>query len=327
MNESPAISVVMSIFKEPEQWLRASIESILSQTYPDFEFVIINDNPDSETNKNLLQKYSESDSRIKVISNEVQSGLTKSLNTGLQFAKGQYVARMDADDISTLNRLELQKGFLDANPEYIACGSSVFKILENNETKDILSKPKTDEEIKSSLFFESPMVHPSLFFRRIDNQFMPYDTSYRYCQDYDYISKLAVYGKLYNFQNPLLYYRFSDKQITFVNRNLQNNLGHTIRNRNIVNYLSEKYNVKIDGVFGKDSVQLSSDVLKLLKRNRADNRNLSAVLYSILFYSDINFFERSLCLIKSVFVINIQNKYRIRLLLSPLIKFNDQKVS
>ena len=96
------ISVIMSIYSEKEEWIKESIDSILSQTFRDFEFIIINDNPKRKQNENLLLEYSQKDNRIIVITNKENIGLTKSLNKGLSIAKGKYIARMDADIICSL---------------------------------------------------------------------------------------------------------------------------------------------------------------------------------------------------------------------------------
>ena len=96
---SVKLSVVMSIYKEPVEWMRQSIDSILNQTFTDFEFVIVNDNPIRSENRDILDEYSKKDFRIIVLSNDENIGLTKSLNKGLRISKGKYIARMDADDI------------------------------------------------------------------------------------------------------------------------------------------------------------------------------------------------------------------------------------
>src|SRR5690625_452840 len=99
-NLSPDITVLMSIYNEDMLWLRDSIESILNQTYQNFEFIIINDNPSNDINKVILKEYIKKDNRIKIIENDTNLGLTLSLNKGLRESTGLYIARMDADDIA-----------------------------------------------------------------------------------------------------------------------------------------------------------------------------------------------------------------------------------
>ena len=109
------ISIIMSTYKEEESLLRQSIESILKQTYRDFEFIIILDNPENEMHKRVIEEYVLRDSRIHFYINEKNMGLTHSLNRGIDLAKGEYIARMDADDISLVDRLERQLEYLEKN--------------------------------------------------------------------------------------------------------------------------------------------------------------------------------------------------------------------
>ena len=108
----PKISVLMSVYNEPVDWMRQAIESILNQTYKDFEFIIVNDNPEREENQLVLNEYRDKDSRISVLCNDQNIGLTKSLNKGLENANCEFVARMDADDIAFPDRLKLQLQYL-----------------------------------------------------------------------------------------------------------------------------------------------------------------------------------------------------------------------
>ena len=126
----PIVSVIMSIYKEPLEWLHESIDSILYQTFKDFEFIIICDNPEYKEGIELLNEYRKKDDRIIIINNVKNIGLTKSLNKGLAVAKGKYIARMDADDIAMPNRFEHQITYLDKNTDLVAIGSSVSIIDE-----------------------------------------------------------------------------------------------------------------------------------------------------------------------------------------------------
>ena len=109
------VSVIMSTYKEEEIFLRQAIESILDQTYKDFEYIIILDNPDNDLHIKIIEEYTNIDKRIKFYINKKNIGLTASLNKGLELAKGIYICRMDADDISISNRIENQKKYLEEN--------------------------------------------------------------------------------------------------------------------------------------------------------------------------------------------------------------------
>ena len=160
------ISVIMSIYSEKEEWIKESIDSILNQTFSDFEFIIINDNPNRDKNKSLLDKYAQIYNRIIVITNEENVCLTKSLNKGLKIDKGLFIARIDADDISLPTRFQKQVDFLEKNPEYIVCGTNIYYF---GETKMFLYSDwiKLDNDaIKAQLIFNSCFAHPTVMIRR-----------------------------------------------------------------------------------------------------------------------------------------------------------------
>lgn len=211
-NEFP-ISVVMSVYNEPVDWIRQSIDSILNQTFSNFEFIIVNDNPDSIEHKDLLHDYANRDSRIKLIENAENKGLTKSLNIGIAEASGQYIARMDADDISFPNRLQVQFDYMEAHPEVDVCGccAKEFGAVHRYSGKRLIV-PETNEQIKIRAFVYSPMIHPSVMFRmeRLPN--ILYNENFNKAQDYvlwgDLIEKGFV---LYNIQKDLIKYRVTAK--------------------------------------------------------------------------------------------------------------------
>ena len=206
MHFIPSISVVMSIYNEPEEWLRESIESILNQTFTDFEFIIINDNPERQLNDALLNEYQKKDSRIVIIKNEENIGLTKSLNKGLEIAKGEYIARMDGDDISLKDRFDKQYNYLNSHPKYVVCGSNAIIINKKNRKAGNYKVPTLHNEIYNYIVYNNPMIHPSLLIRRkalIKNQ-LTYNEEFLYSQDYDLISRLAMLGKLADIEYPLI---------------------------------------------------------------------------------------------------------------------------
>ena len=129
------ISVVISVYKEPVEWLSQSIDSILHQTFSDFEFIIVCDNPAYEEGINTLKEYSKKDGRIRLIFNEGNIGLTKSLNKGLAIAQGEYIARMDVDDIAMTERFAKQLEYLDSHPEIGVCGSIIKYIGDRKGVK------------------------------------------------------------------------------------------------------------------------------------------------------------------------------------------------
>jgi glycosyltransferase involved in cell wall biosynthesis len=211
------ISVIMCIYSEKVEWLRTSIESVLNQTFSDFEFIIINDNPNRELNNAILAEYQSKDKRIVIITNEVNIGLTKSLNIGIKIAKGDYIARMDADDISLKERLELQVDYLNKNEEVGVCSSFIGLIGETNFlTNKTLKYPKENNSIKTELFFSNAIAHPTVMFRRqlfSDNN-LYYNEDFKRAQDYDLWSKVFFITKFHTINKILLNYRLSNEQVS-----------------------------------------------------------------------------------------------------------------
>lgn len=162
MNTMPLISVVMPVYNA-ELYLDEAIQSITNQTYKKFEFIIIND---GSTDKSLeiIKKYKDEYSRIVLISRE-NKGLVFSLNEGISKAKGKYIARMDADDISLSTRLEEQVAFMEENQEIGVCGSWV-EVFGDNRKNTIWKMPKSNEELKTRLLFSVPVAHPSVMMRK-----------------------------------------------------------------------------------------------------------------------------------------------------------------
>lgn len=207
----PTVSVLMSVYREKPEWLEESINSILNQTFKNFEFIIINDNPGGVEQKSILNKYQSLDDRIIVVQNPCNLGLTKSLNIGLKLARGKYIARMDADDISLSNRFLKQFEYLESHREIGVCGCNV----ETFGSKQMLwVYPDTYQ--KCLLFFRSPFAHPSVMIRSCvlkDNHII-YNENMHCAQDFDLWERLYPITQFANLQEVLLRYRLSDLQIT-----------------------------------------------------------------------------------------------------------------
>ena len=136
------ISVIMGVYNEKIEWVEKAILSIINQTYTNFEFIVILDNPQNEELKNLISEFSLKDKRIKLYVNEENIGLINTLNKGLKLAKGKYIARMDADDISCGDRFEKQINFLEQNNNIVLVGGL-------NEYIDVLIPRGGENLIKS----------------------------------------------------------------------------------------------------------------------------------------------------------------------------------
>lgn len=210
MNE-PEISIVMSVYNE-EKHLDESINSILNQTFLNFEYILIND-ASTDGSLSIIEKYRDHDKRITLIDNIANLGLTKSLNLGLRKARGKYIARIDADDIALPRRLEIQHDFLEKNPNVFLVGSGAYNVDENG-TVTTTMKPVTDsEDIKKELLDHNCLYHPTIMFK---NEGFLYREKFIYAQDYDLYLVLISSGKeLANIFEPLVKYRMSPNAISW----------------------------------------------------------------------------------------------------------------
>ena len=196
-----------------EKYLSEAIESILVQTCKSFEFIIIND---GSTDKSLeiILHHQKQDNRIIVISRE-NRGLIASLNEGIKKAKGKYIVRMDADDISLPTRFEEQVEFMEDNPDIGISGSAVIEFGENVET--FIRKPlKNNEVIKSELLFSSTFAHPSVIMNKemIFKYNLFYDNNFLHAEDFELWTRMAKVTKMANISKPLLKYRIVKNSIT-----------------------------------------------------------------------------------------------------------------
>lgn len=222
----PVISVIMSVYNEPIEWLNMAVESILNQTYRDFEFIIVNDNPSRLENKEVLELIAKKDARVRIISNEENIGLTKSLNVALRECHGEYIARMDADDISLPNRFEQQISFLESHPDVDVLSSYTLSFMEDDRTHTKLMKyPVANNQIQELLAFGNPIAHPTVILRKssLNRYGLQYDESVRKSQDYGLWLDFALRGAIFHtLPIPLLMYRRSSMQTSTMYVDKQN---------------------------------------------------------------------------------------------------------
>ena len=209
------ISVIMSTYKEDERLLRESIESILNQTYRDFEYIIILDYPDNVVHKSVIEEYALKDDRIHFYVNEKNMGLTDSLNRGLSLCHGEYIARMDADDISLPDRLERQMEYLGKN-HYDLIGGITEMINENGSLLySIKSVPTDPKKINKALRYSQCIAHPTWLGRK---EVFEKNAGYRHmplCEDYDFTLRAVLNGfVISNLNEPVLKYRMTSNSIS-----------------------------------------------------------------------------------------------------------------
>lgn len=209
------ISVIMSTYKEDERLLRESIESILNQTYRDFEYIIILDYPDNDVHKSVIEEYALKDDRIHFYINGKNMGLTDSLNRGLSLCHGEYIARMDADDISLPDRLERQMKYLEKN-HYDLIGGITEMINENGSLLySIKSIPTDPKKINKALRYSQCIAHPTWLGKK---EVFEKNAGYRHmplCEDYDFTLRAVLNGFVVsNLNEAVLKYRMTSNSIS-----------------------------------------------------------------------------------------------------------------
>jgi hypothetical protein len=197
------VSVVMTVYNG-EQFLRPAVDSILQQTWPDFELIVVDDGSTDSTGQ-ILDKYAQSDRRVRVL-HQTRAGISASSNCGCALAEGDYIARLDHDDLSLPERLARQVDFMDAHPSVGACGTWTRII---GGTKDTVWRyPCEDSEIRCRLLFGSVLVHSSSMLRKaVLAQIGGYRPDFVMAQDYDLWSRMAMVAELANLPEALTVYR------------------------------------------------------------------------------------------------------------------------
>ena len=210
------VSVVMSVYNG-ERYAPEAVESILAQTFRDFEFILIDDGS-TDGSKALLEGYAKRDPRVRLVSRP-NKGLTKTLNEGLDLARGEFIARMDADDVSLPTRFEKQVAFLRANPDVVCVGARVLRVDPYGSPLSESDHKLTHEEIDRQLMEEGlgwAITHPVAMMRRdAVAKVSGYREQFRTSQDLDLWLRLAEVGRLANLPEVLLKYRYHPESVGF----------------------------------------------------------------------------------------------------------------
>lgn len=282
VNDKLFVSVLMSVYSEKPNILRESIDSILKQTFHNFEFLIYLDKPDNEELWHFLEECAQKDSRLVIHKNEVNRSLAGTLNDELKVAKGDYIVRMDGDDISVSNRIELLVDYMESHPD-VGVASSWMKEFGNKESwKNKTVKYTSDfAKMELMLLYQTPIAHAPCIIRRsvVDSYSPLYNEKCCRTQDYELWSRLVKEGvRLGMIPEPLYLRRksgdFGPKPISF--RVIHNQISR----HNIVDFL-KKYSIDlpevIDDVF---IARMHKECRNERGQNRKKLKTISAVAYS-----------------------------------------------
>ncbi len=223
---SPRISVVLPVYNG-EKYLFEAIDSILAQTFTDFELIMIDDGS-TDTSPDILRAYEKKDPRVRVIVRE-NLGLVATLNQSIGLAQGEWIARMDQDDIALAHRFSRQLEWLKKTKADIS-GSWVKRFGSSDKREVRL--PETDGAIKKEMLFCSPFAHPAVMMKAELVRELKYDKAFEKAEDYDLWERAAEAGwKMTNVPEVLLFYRVHNAQISSITLNLQKKVAQQVRQR------------------------------------------------------------------------------------------------
>lgn len=283
----PKISVVMPAYNA-EKYIAEAINSILSQTFTDFEFIIIND-ASIDSTKEIIESFQ--DSRIILINNKQNQGVANSLNIGISAARGKYIARMDADDISLPKRFQTQFDFMEQNPNIDICGTWSKTFGDYVTSWETYQK---HDDIRDASFFFCPMIHPTIMFRK--DLSLQYSLDFPRAEDYDIWCKKINELNFANIPEILLLYRTHYCQIGAAHQSEQKLNAKDIRVRNLKSIgisLEEKelkiYNDIFSEQFKPQNMEEIVFAIKILEKISIEGLNHG---YGKIFQEIIKFYQK-----------------------------------
>jgi glycosyltransferase involved in cell wall biosynthesis len=279
---NPFISIILPIYNA-QYYLNDAIYSIINQTFINFELLAIND---GSTDSSIIILNSFQDKRIRILNNNSNLGLIYSLNRGIHEAKGQYIARMDADDIAHPKRLEKQLNYLYQHPDTIVVGTNMELIDESGKSIGLRKYPEHHSDIVATLINHCPFSHPSVMFKKSAVlEVGGYREAFKACEDYDLWLRLRDKGQFANIQENLLQYRIHSGQVTLRNIKLQHNSHMKARHEALG--LAD-YSL-LDKLKGKSGT-LGSKYISIAYLLRPLNNNTISIKLSLfaLFHSPLN---------------------------------------
>jgi hypothetical protein len=274
MPSSPRISIIMAV-RDGARFLGLTLDSLRRQSLRDFELIAVDDGSQDATGAILDACH---DFEIVKLRNETSLGLARSLNKGIAAARGAYIARQDADDLSYPERLTRQAAFMDSHPDVVLLGTAYDVIDQSGKRLETQRQPQDDRGIRWQMLFHNAFCHSSVMLRKsvLDNRGLSYDESLSFAQDYDFWSRLMRHGKAANLTEPLLALRQHESSMSAQGRSEQQALAGAVAARNMarllgvepddkaVRYLRAWYYGLPDSL-APEGVTALSQVLRLIK--------------------------------------------------------------
>ena len=227
--DKPEVTVLLPVYNASD-YLRAAIDSILNQSFKNFELLIINDGSKDQSS-NIIHSYR--DPRLRIIHHSKNVGLIKTLNEGLKIASGNYIVRMDADDVSLPHRIEKQVKFMNAHPE-VALAGTWFRDLKSKIK--VAKTPINHNALKSYLFFSCGLAHPTVILRKnvFYEHHLFFNSDYPHAEDYELWVRASRMLEIANIPEVLLQYRFHDEQVSARHNNTQRSSIHRCHQRQLM---------------------------------------------------------------------------------------------
>ncbi len=274
-NSNKLVSVVMPVFN-CEDFVKEAIESILNQTYREFELIVINDGS-TDGSDVLIREFN--DPRIKYINNSPNKGIVSTINEGVSRSKGKYIARMDADDISLPTRLAKQVDFLETNPDVKLCGTRAIAIDKNGRQLVKLNRPLKHDKIKVFNLFRNAFIHPTIMADANALKKIGFTEDYKYAEDYFTFSQFTMQYQVANLEWPLLLYRLHDESIT-AKKNKEMMASELKTMRYLLSFLFKTIELKIVQLhhallrapaYPFSAEEIHNHLLQIFEANRAKN--------------------------------------------------------
>lgn len=291
---SPRVTIFIPTYNA-SRFIYETILSALNQEYDFFEILVVDDCSSDNTIK-IINEFQ--DCRIKILKNQKNMGRPFTRNRGIESARGEFIAVLDADDIAEPDRLKIQIDFLEKNPDYAAVGSYANFIDESGNIIYLCKLPQSSSEIQKHILQYNCFIHSSVTFRKsILENVGGYNLNYPYAQDYELFLRLSENYKLFNIDKPLIKYRFHPDQVSQHKLKFQRKLANQARlesyHRRIQNSTLSKDIKKPDigffanlkgkeGTLSNDKINLSYTYHKLGKFNIENKLILSAIFSSPL---------------------------------------------
>jgi glycosyltransferase involved in cell wall biosynthesis len=287
--------------KNVQDYIAIAIESIINQTYSDWEMIIVNDGSTDQT-ASIVQKYSDANNRIKLISNKESVGQAIARNTAVEQSTGKYLAILDADDVAMPDRIEVQVDYLDKNPEIAAIGGHAEIIDAKGSTLGIKRKALNIDAIRFSLLLQNQFIHSTMMIRRdVFDTFGGYNNAFLYAEDYDLWSKILEKNIILNIDKIVSKFRIQPGSVTSMSATqkvqLRNNMVIVYRNvRNLVDYSDSQIQSMYDMVNNYLNIlqtipafflyfKLSRKYINRYNENIDVNRQLQIILINRLKYT------------------------------------------